>query len=299
MARLHTVVITSESVGNIRACGSGSSGRLGPGTLHHTQQRFVPLPHAANLSIVSVSLGQDHTLAVTREGEVHSWGFNRFYQLGYIVEAHVKDRRGVGDESVQPTARRVLGALKSEKVKGVAACKVASACWTENDVFTWGTNKGQLGYSKTSQPIQITPRKVTPITVPVLSVVMTDMALCILLFSKEVLCFANSTNFRINFPAQLFPNDIQPWFRPSKALVGRYRTMERITCSEDTFASVSSSGDVFTWTVGGDAVSGSSGGATGGIGFPNYSNLVKPQRIWTSNKHFNAVRVSSAGAIFA
>ncbi|KAG8854823.1 hypothetical protein FRB96_007352 [Tulasnella sp. 330] len=271
MARLHTIAITSESTGNVRACGSGNYGRLGPGTLHHTQQRLVPLPHAADLSIVSVSLGQDHTLAVTSEGEVYSWGFNRFHQLGYAVEAYVKDGKVVGDESIQPTARRVLGMLKFEKVKGVAACKVASACWTEHDVFTWGTNRGQLGYSKTAQPIQVTPRKVTPITLPVLSVAMTDFALCILLSSKEV-----------------------PWFRPSKALVGRSRTMERIACSEDTFTSVSSSGDVFTWIVGGDTVSGSSSGNSAN-GAVNYSNLVKPQRIWTSNKYFNNVKDVALG----
>ncbi|KAG8984218.1 hypothetical protein FRB94_006226 [Tulasnella sp. JGI-2019a] len=297
MARLHTIVITSEPEGNLRACGSGSSGRLGPGTLHHTQNHLVPLPHVANLTIVSVSLGQDHTLALTSDGEVYSWGFNRFHQLGYAVEAYVKDGKVVGDDTTQPTARRVLGVLRSERVKGIAACKIASACCTEHDVFTWGTNRGQLGYSKTTQPIQVTPRKVTPITLPVLSVVMSDSALCILLSSKEVICFANSTNFKINFPAQLFPNDIQPWFRPSKALVGRYRTMEKMTCSEDTFAGVSSSGDVFTWVVSsGDTTSSTqSGGTSGASGGTNYSSLVRPQRIWTSDKQFNAAKDVALG----
>lgn len=292
MARLHTVALTSEQSGNLRACGFGNAGRLGPGPLHHTQHSLVPLPHVSDLHIISVALGQDHSLVVTSDGEVYSWGLNRFHQLGYAVQPLAREGKGAADENVQPTAKRVVGVLKTEHVRGVAACKVASACWTERDVFTWGTNRGQLGYSKVAQPVQVTPRKVTPIISPVVSVAMTDSALCILLSTKEVLCFANSTSFRINFPAQLFPSDIQPSFRPSKALVARYRTMERITCTEDIFAAVSSSGDVFTWTIlAGDSSSGH--GATAGSNATiNYSNLIKPQRIWMSTKHFNAVKVS-------
>jgi hypothetical protein len=49
------------------------------------------------------------------------------------------------EEPIQAMARRVLGPLRKEVVRGIAASKGASACWTNTDVYTWGTNNGQLG----------------------------------------------------------------------------------------------------------------------------------------------------------
>lgn len=92
-------------------------------------------------TIVAVALGQDHTLAVTKNGEVLSWGLNRFSQLGYTVET----TSGKFDEPIQATPKKIIQPLRKEFVVGVAACKSASACWTEEDVYTWGTNHGQLG----------------------------------------------------------------------------------------------------------------------------------------------------------
>ena len=48
------------------------------------------------------------------------------------------------DESIQ-TAPRKISHLKKEFIKGIAACKTTSACWSDKDVWTWGTNGGQLG----------------------------------------------------------------------------------------------------------------------------------------------------------
>jgi alpha-tubulin suppressor-like RCC1 family protein len=98
--------------------------------------------------IVSVALGQDHTLAVTKSGEVLSWGLNRFSQLGYVIEQSLTASGvslGRSEELIQASPRRIFGPLKKEIVEGVAACKTASACWTDREVFTWGTNHGQLG----------------------------------------------------------------------------------------------------------------------------------------------------------
>ncbi|GJJ07428.1 hypothetical protein Clacol_001630 [Clathrus columnatus] len=135
MAKLHTAVITDEDGPNLRVCGFGSGGRL---------QHVPELPYP----VTSVSSAQDHTLIVTNRGEVWSWGLNRFCQLGYVLESSMSNH-GLGkmlDEPVQAAPRRVLGPLKKEVVVGVSASKTASACWTNNegDVFTWGTNNGQL-----------------------------------------------------------------------------------------------------------------------------------------------------------
>ena len=80
---------------------------------------------------------------LTKSGEVFSWGLNRFSQLGYVVETSTS--MGRIEEPIQAIPKRVVGLLKKEVVVGVAASKNASACWTKETVFTWGTNTGQLG----------------------------------------------------------------------------------------------------------------------------------------------------------
>jgi alpha-tubulin suppressor-like RCC1 family protein len=111
---------------------------LGPS--QHTQHALIPLPDIKH-AIESVALGQDHTLALTSTGEVLTWGLNRFSQLGYVIEVSSSAKQ---DEHIQATPRKV-GSLRRESVKGVAACKTASGCWTDTEVWTWGTNGGQLG----------------------------------------------------------------------------------------------------------------------------------------------------------
>lgn len=113
--------------------------RLGP--YSHTQYLLKPVSQLLQ-TITSIALGQDHTLALTRAGEVLSWGLNRFSQLGYPVDLPTNGRL---EEPIQYAPRKIQGPLRKEVVKGVAASKVASACWTDDSVYTWGTNNGQLG----------------------------------------------------------------------------------------------------------------------------------------------------------
>lgn len=105
---------------------------------------MIPLQQVTH-TIVAVALGQDHTLALTRSGEVLSWGLNRFAQLGYIVEQVPTKGLGRSEEPIQASPKKIVGPLKKEIVVGIAACKTASVCWTSSEVFTWGTNNGQLG----------------------------------------------------------------------------------------------------------------------------------------------------------
>lgn len=134
MSKLHTVVVTDDHTGNVRVCGFGLGGRLGQ--TQQTQYNFIStqIPQKT----VKIALGQDHTLALTESGEVMSWGLNRFSQLGYVVESA---------DLIQPTARKITGPLRGKKVDGIAACKMASVCWSVDELFAWGTNNGQFGMS--------------------------------------------------------------------------------------------------------------------------------------------------------
>jgi alpha-tubulin suppressor-like RCC1 family protein len=148
LSKLHTVVLTAERRANVRACGFGSGGRLGGPA--HTQYALAPLAGLAAEPLLAAALGQDHTLVLSRAGEVFSWGLNRFAQLGYALDPPAgagAGGTGAGkqEEPIQAAPKRVQGPLRNAVVRGVAACKTASACWTAEQVFTWGTNSGQLG----------------------------------------------------------------------------------------------------------------------------------------------------------
>lgn len=120
---------------------AGLTSRLGRNV--HSQLALTPMPDFPH-SIASVALGQDHTLALTTGGYILSWGHNRFSQLGYPIE-QPENTRGKEEVEIQVSPKRIVGMLKKEFVKGVAAGRMASACWTEDSVYTWGTNAGHLG----------------------------------------------------------------------------------------------------------------------------------------------------------
>ncbi|KAF8886287.1 regulator of chromosome condensation 1/beta-lactamase-inhibitor protein II [Infundibulicybe gibba] len=268
MSRLHTAVITTESNGNLRLCGFGNGGRLGPG--QHTQYSLKSLP--ITQVIVAVALGQDHTLALTNAGEVLSWGLNRFSQLGYIIESDVSARP---EELIQTTPRKIPS-LKKEYVKGVAASKSASACWTSDEVFTWGTNGGQLGYDKATQPVQILPRRVTKITGPVIAISMTDTAMACLLEKHHVILMWNDRHTRIQFPDHAFPSEIQPYLLPQAI---KDTKIAKVTSCDDTFAALASNGELFIFSAPSDS-----------------TVAVKPQRVVALRKQFSPVRDVALGA---
>ncbi|KAI0642387.1 hypothetical protein C8Q79DRAFT_250744 [Trametes meyenii] len=280
MSRLHTVIVTDEPRNNLRVCGFGSGGRLG--SSQHTQ--YTPIPLAGfNQTVKSVAAAQDHTLILTKGGEVLSWGLNRFSQLGYVVETVAGTR---SDEPIQSTPRKIAGAIKNRNVLGVAASKTASVCWTADEVFTWGTNSGQLGYDRAAHPAQIQPRVVTKITKPVISVSITDSALACLLDTQEVICLWNDGYFKVNFPAYSFPSEFVA-YRPPQAANRNSASIDKVTSCEDTFAALSSSGEVFTFTLPPPPEAGTNSAKS--------RFVVQPQRVWALRKQFSAVRDVALG----
>ncbi|KAL1759711.1 hypothetical protein FB107DRAFT_204512 [Schizophyllum commune] len=280
MSKLHTAVITNEPSSNIRVCGFGSGGRLGPGQ-HTLQYSFQPLHSSVpSLSIASTALGQDHTLVLTTSGEVLSWGLNRFAQLGYVVEA----TGPFTQEPIQATPRRIMGALRKETVQGIAAAKTCSACWTAEEVYTWGTNAGQLGYD---QPVQVLPRKVTWVS-RVVDVALSDTAMACLLQSRDVVLLCNYQHTKLSFPTA-FPSEIQP-YRPPQAIKNAH--ISKIATSDGVFGALSSNGEVFTFRP--PPALGDGKEKTGVRG--GKSANVLPLRVWALRKQFTAIRDFALGA---
>ncbi|XP_067933208.1 probable E3 ubiquitin-protein ligase HERC1 [Watersipora subatra] len=128
------------SNGQLYAVGKGSYGKLGLGdsTNHSTFQRvkFGEDDEHIRICKVSSSKGFDgHTLAISSNGCLYSWGDGDFGKLGH------------GTRAVQKVPKRVLGSLTDKVVICASAGYRHSAAVTEDGyLYTWGEGDyGRLG----------------------------------------------------------------------------------------------------------------------------------------------------------
>jgi alpha-tubulin suppressor-like RCC1 family protein len=249
--------------------------RLGQTT--HTQFAFEPLPNFPH-RVAALAVGQDHTVVVNEHGDLYTFGLNTKSQLGYTIEGASN-----AEEPIQATPRRVVGALKKEAVRGVAASRLHTACFVEDgSVFTWGTNKGQLGYSSATTPVQPTPRKVPVIPFPVVQLVATEVATICLLSTSEVFVLHHDSHYKIQFPLNRFPAAMRV-YRPPQA--SSKSTIVKISGSGNSFVAISELGDLFSWTL--DEPSATT--VTG-------RDIKPPQRIWDFKRSFTAVADASTSS---
>jgi len=75
MAGSHTAVITNE--GDLYTFGTGTNGALGHNDAekNHTAPKLVEFFKKNNLKVIDVACGQHHTIALTDDGDVWTWGF--------------------------------------------------------------------------------------------------------------------------------------------------------------------------------------------------------------------------------
>ncbi|KAI3361765.1 hypothetical protein L3Q82_002108 [Scortum barcoo] len=115
--------------GSVKACGKGSYGRLGLGDSNNQSmpKKLVLEPHR-NMKKVSSSKGSDgHTLAITVEGEVFSWGDGEYGKLGH------------GNSATQKYPKIIQGPLLGKVVVCVSAGYRHSAAVTnDGELYTWG-----------------------------------------------------------------------------------------------------------------------------------------------------------------
>ncbi|XP_065224595.1 probable E3 ubiquitin-protein ligase HERC1 isoform X2 [Planococcus citri] len=125
-----------NSNGSISACGKGSYGRLGLGdSNNHVTPKTIDVP--ANIIKISSSKGSDgHTLALTDDGHVYSWGDGDYGKLGH------------GNCLTQKQPKLILGPLANKRVVCINAGYRHSAAVTDDgELYTWGEgNYGRLGH---------------------------------------------------------------------------------------------------------------------------------------------------------
>ncbi|KAJ5650693.1 uncharacterized protein N7484_004416 [Penicillium longicatenatum] len=250
MSKLHTAIITDDPEANLFICGFGPGGRLGTGD-EATRFTFscIETGGLAGRKVISVALGQDHTLAITEYGEIFSWGSNKFGQLGYGLPR----TNNKNDVPIQTTPRQIFNPFKKEKIIGAAASSIHSVVFSVSGLYTFGKNEGQLGLVDSdarSLEVQTTPRRVgaSLFNSPIQMVSAIDQATAVLLQNHEVWVFSQYGYSKLAFPLEATSRFIRDSFMATRydASVNR---IVKLTCGGSTICALSSSGDVFTVQV--------------------------------------------------
>jgi inhibitor of Bruton tyrosine kinase len=141
LSKLHSAILTNDPESNLYLCGFGPGGRLGMGD-ETTRFNYVCVGGGlAGKKIIAVALGQNHSVAVSSDGAIFTWGMNTWGQLGYSLPRPVaKD-----EDPINTSPRQIFGPLKREVVLGVAASTIHSVAYTSSSLYTFGKNEGQLG----------------------------------------------------------------------------------------------------------------------------------------------------------
>ncbi|KAI9926766.1 hypothetical protein ASPWEDRAFT_120199 [Aspergillus wentii DTO 134E9] len=247
MSKLHTAILTDDPESNLFLCGFGPGGRLGTDD-ESTRFAFTCIETGglANKKVISVALGQDHTLAITEQGEIFSWGSNKFGQLGYgLPRSSSRD-----DVPIQTTPRQIFNPFKKEAILGAAASTIHSVVFSSSGLYTFGKNEGQLGLVDSdarSLEVQTTPRRVgaSLFSSPIQMVSAIDQATAILLQNHEVWIFSQYGYSKLSFPL-----DVSSRFIKDSFMATRYDTavnrITKITSGGNTICALSSFGEVFT-----------------------------------------------------
>ncbi|SMR51060.1 unnamed protein product [Zymoseptoria tritici ST99CH_3D1] len=289
MSKLHSAVITTDPESNLYTCGHGKGGRLGTGD-ERTRFNYECIEGGslAGKRVATVALGQNHTLALTEHGEIHSWGNNGYGQLGYGLP-----RTSADEEPIGLVPRQIFGPLKRETVIGIAASRVHSVAHTSSSLYVMGKNDGQLGIVDSdarSLEFQVTPRKVAAslFTSSISAVTAIDRATVCLLENHDVWVFANYGYAKVQFPLEGFSN----YFLKQSFLVTTYDTapnkIAKITAEGDSICALSSRGEVYTVSIGQRVENQSSASTTNPAKIR--SAITQPQRIWSPKKSNMAAR---------
>jgi alpha-tubulin suppressor-like RCC1 family protein len=143
---MHNQVVTSD--GQIFTWGYGQFGQLGNGA---TTNSGVPVAVDMNgvlsgKTVIAASGGWEHTVALTSDGLVYTWGAGENYQLG----------NGATTNSSVPVAVATDGVLSGKTIVAIAAGEYhCLAVSSEGQVYSWGPNSnGELG-NGTSTPSSV------------------------------------------------------------------------------------------------------------------------------------------------
>ncbi|RUP47695.1 regulator of chromosome condensation 1/beta-lactamase-inhibitor protein II [Jimgerdemannia flammicorona] len=141
-----------QETGKVFVFGNGDTGQLGLGEDMLDRKKPYPIKDLEDEGIVDVLAGGLHTVAITREGKLWSWGCNDKCALGRSGEENVPE---------------VVGNLDTVRIVKVACGdSITVALSDDGKVYSWGTyrsSEGDLGFNPQTS-IQAVPTLLQALT---------------------------------------------------------------------------------------------------------------------------------------
>lgn len=151
MTRYHSIVLTSTN--KIFTCGNASRGRLGNGITDTPQLNFTETLDLHDSGVSDVVSSNHHSLVLTNNSDIYSWGWNGYGQLGYPTNNKINDEKLL--EKVCGSVPKRIPFFDDKDVLTIACSKVHSCAVTKTGrVYLWGLNLGQMGGPK---PTHLSP----------------------------------------------------------------------------------------------------------------------------------------------
>ena len=154
---MFSMVLTSD--GSLYSWGKNNYGQIGDGTTNNynlavaVKTERTPM---AGKTVIDFSISNEHTVALTSDGQIYAWGRNESGQLG----------NGTNTASTLPVAVKTEGT----PFAGKKAVQVVAGGWegahslalgTDGTVYSWGRNfNGQLGDQTTNDTTIVTFAKI-------------------------------------------------------------------------------------------------------------------------------------------
>uniref|UniRef100_A0AAV1TRR6 Uncharacterized protein n=1 Tax=Peronospora matthiolae TaxID=2874970 RepID=A0AAV1TRR6_9STRA len=136
LTKYHTIAL--NAAGACFVWGFGKGGRLGTG---NEFDRIEPtqLVSLNNTPMKKVVAGENHTMALSRTGQVYSWGSNSFGQLGHPGKPSSLQSR-LTPKRIDAFRFQVMADI------AVSGCHSAAIGADDGAIYSWGSNRrGQLG----------------------------------------------------------------------------------------------------------------------------------------------------------
>lgn len=216
--------------------GSGVNYQLGTGNAH-IQKLPCKVDSLHGSFIKSISSAKFHSVAVSADGEVFTWGFGRGGRLGHPdFDIH-------SGQAAVITPRQVTSGLGARRVKAIAAAKHHTVAVTEGgEVFTWGSNReGQLGY--TSVDTQATPRRVSSLKSKIVAIAAANKHTAVVSDSGEVFTWGCNKEGQLGYGTSNSGSNYTP--RLVEYLKGK--VFIRVSAAKYHTVVLGADGEVFTW----------------------------------------------------
>ncbi|KAJ8286644.1 hypothetical protein GJAV_G00041500 [Gymnothorax javanicus] len=220
--------------GSVKACGKGSYGRLGLGDSNNQSvPKKLVLEPPRNMRKVSSSKGSDgHTLAVTGEGEVFSWGDGDYGKLGH------------GNSATQKYPKIIQGPLLGKVVVCVSAGYRHSAAVTnDGELYTWGEGDfGRLGHSDSHS--RNVPTLVKDISGVGQAVCGSSHTIAVAQDGRVVWSFGGGDNGKLGH------GDTNRVYRPKVIEALHGYVIRKVCAGSQSSLALTSAGQVFAWGCG-------------------------------------------------